>query len=106
MGGEEFVLILPNTTLGEAEKVARALIDAVRRHRFKDVGDITVSMGVGEFNDRTNRVDFFKGIDRALYEAKHRGRDRYALATPITAGQEQPVDLAEQAQTEPLILQV
>ena len=83
-GGEEFALILPNTRLVDAEMVARALIDAVRGHRFKDVGGITVSMGLGEFNDRTNRDDFFRAIDRALYDAKQQGRDRYVIATLTT----------------------
>jgi diguanylate cyclase (GGDEF)-like protein len=83
-GGEEFALILPNTQLINAEMVARALTDTVRGHRFKDVGGITVSMGLGEFNDRTNRDDFFRAIDRALYDAKQQGRDRYVIAAQPT----------------------
>lgn len=82
-GGEEFALILPNTRVVEAETVAKALIDTVRRHQFKDVGAITVSMGLSEFNDCTNRYDFFRAIDRALYDAKQQGRDRYVVA-PLT----------------------
>ena len=103
-GGEEFAMILPNTRLVEAETVVKALIEAVRRHRFKDVGGITVSMGVGEFNDLTNRVDFFKGIDRALYEAKQQGRNRYVVATPITAKRVQLVEPTEHASIEPMHL--
>ncbi len=98
-GGEEFALILPNTRLVDAEMVARALIDTVRGHRFKDVGGITVSMGLGEFNDRTNRDDFFRAIDRALYDAKQQGRDRYVIATLTTVLGEQSIELTEHAPT-------
>jgi diguanylate cyclase (GGDEF)-like protein len=84
-GGDEFALILPNTRLVEAETVVRALMDAVRSHRFKDVDSITISMGLGEFNDRTNRDDFFRAIDQALYDSKQQGRDRYVVATSTTA---------------------
>ena len=88
-GGDEFALILPNTRLVEAEMVVKALIDSVRHHRFKDVGGVTVSMGLGEFNERTNCDDFFKAIDQALYDAKQQGRDRYVVAnlpkTPIAS---------------------
>ncbi len=86
-GGEEFALILPNTRLVEAEMVVKAMVEAVRSHPFEDVGNITVSMGVGEFNDRTNRDDFFKTVDRALYDAKQKGRDRYVTATQPTVVQ-------------------
>jgi diguanylate cyclase (GGDEF)-like protein len=80
-GGDEFALILPNTRLVEAEAVVRALLDAVRHHRFESVGSITVSMGLGEFNERTNPEDFFRAIDHALYEAKQLGRDRNVVST-------------------------
>jgi diguanylate cyclase (GGDEF)-like protein len=83
-GGDEFALILPNTRLVEAETFVKALIDSVRRHQFKDVGGITISTGLGEFNDHTNRDDFFRAIDRALYDAKQQGRDQYVIATQTT----------------------
>ncbi len=79
-GGEEFALILPNTRLAEAETVAKALGEAVRHHRFRDIGGLTASMGVGEFNYLTNRDEFFKAIDNALYDAKQQGRNRYVIA--------------------------
>ncbi len=98
-GGEEFALILPNTRLTEAETVAKALINAVRNHPFKDVGNITVSMGLGEFNHRTNRDDFFKAIDRALYKAKQQGRDRYVVATQNTDGGNKSIEPTEHVPT-------
>lgn len=76
-GGEEFVIILPNTFLADAEKVASSLVDSVRNHEFKEIGKITISVGVGEFNSDSSFGDNFKQIDDALYQAKSSGRDRY-----------------------------
>lgn len=82
-GGEEFALILPNTRLDNAETVAKALINSVRNHRFKDIGNITVSMGIGEFTPNSNRNDLFRAVDQALYDAKQKGRDRYVVAEKL-----------------------
>ncbi|WP_161629802.1 GGDEF domain-containing protein [Desulfogranum japonicum] len=76
-GGEEFMLILPNTELADAEKFAMSLIQQVRNFRFSGAGKLTVSMGIGEFDSSHDRNAFFKEVDQALYKAKQMGRDRY-----------------------------
>jgi len=78
-GGEEFVLILPNTKSADAEKVAISLMQQVRNFRFSGTGNLTVSMGIGEFDGNNDRNSFFKQVDQALYKAKQLGRDRYCL---------------------------
>jgi len=76
-GGEEFVMLLPNTAIESAEKVAFALIDLVRGTPFRDVENVTVSAGVGEMAADLSVEENFNRIDEALYQAKSTGRDRY-----------------------------
>jgi diguanylate cyclase (GGDEF)-like protein len=76
-GGEEFVMLLPNTTVDAAEKVAFALVDLVRSAPFRDVESVTVSAGVGEMAADLGIEENFNRVDEALYEAKSTGRDRY-----------------------------
>jgi diguanylate cyclase (GGDEF)-like protein len=81
-GGEEFVLILPETSLEHAilaadrlrERIARETEDAVP----EAVGQaITVSVGVACFpDDGTSREDLFKLMDDFLYQAKATGKNR------------------------------
>jgi diguanylate cyclase (GGDEF)-like protein len=82
-GGEEFAIILTNTT-GER---AHAIIDDIRarfsrvRHRHEDgVFTVTFSGGVAEFPRFTTDESLSNTADEALYEAKNGGRDRIVLA--------------------------
>lgn len=84
-GGEEYSIILPDTSAGGAHHLASRVCDEMRAHRFGDgsvrVG-LTVSMGVAAVDRRDIRnsaqiTDALKGrADEALYEAKRSGRDR------------------------------
>lgn len=82
-GGEEFALILPNTRLADAEKVASSLMEEVRNYQFSGIGSLTVSMGIGEFNHQTDRNNFFNDVDQALYQAKQSGRNRYCSSSQL-----------------------
>lgn len=80
-GGEEFLIILPNTTLDGAEQAADKIITKVRKHIYTDLDEgVTVSAGVAENTDHADKESFFKRVDKALYQAKHEGRNRYILA--------------------------
>ena len=78
-GGEEFVLLMPETPLDQARKVAdnlRNSIEACEFH-FKDQRvPVTISCGLAEFNDGDKAETVFDRADRALYKAKHSGRNR------------------------------
>jgi diguanylate cyclase (GGDEF)-like protein/PAS domain S-box-containing protein len=82
-GGEEFVLVLPETNeaaaLNVAERCRKLLAREAIPHAHSDAGDIvTVSIGVGTIvpgaHDEAGR--FFELVDRRLYQAKAQGRDR------------------------------
>ena len=82
-GGEEFLVLLPMQTIGQAALALQRARRAVERDATADgEGHITVSIGVAELahaldGDVTSWVG---RADRALYEAKALGRDRIALA--------------------------
>ncbi|WP_369597272.1 sensor domain-containing diguanylate cyclase [Vibrio sp. JPW-9-11-11] len=76
-GGEEFILLLPNTPENNALKVAEVLRQLVESHRFSAPKNITISVGVAEVNDRdTNIDDVIARADSALYKSKDAGRNR------------------------------
>ena len=74
-GGEEFLLVCPNTTLQEAERLAELLRERVEQLTFEGVGHITASFGVSCMSD-ADLNKLFKHADDALYEAKKHGRNR------------------------------
>lgn len=82
IGGEEFAVILPETDLEGGIDVAERLRTAIRKTEIPSVGNITASFGVAEFplNAATGR-ELRSAADAALYEAKHKGRDRVEHTT-------------------------
>lgn len=83
-GGEEFVLLMPDTALDGARSIVEALRQQVEacQFKFKDQPlNVTVSCGVTEFGATESADDTFKRADEALYEAKSAGRNR-SIAVP------------------------
>lgn len=83
-GGEEFVVLLPETGLAEAVTVAERLQDGVSALAFEGLDDleVRVSFGVAETHgvDAIDADAFVAAADGALYEAKRTGRDRVVAA--------------------------
>ena len=75
-GGEEFVKILPNTSLKSAKIVAENLRIIVENHIFTNNLKVTCSFGIAEFNEDDTKDSAMKRADEALYRAKERGRNR------------------------------
>jgi diguanylate cyclase (GGDEF)-like protein len=84
MGGEEMALILPHTDADGAREVAERLRERIERTTVHtNVGQIqvTASFGVAVYSSRGGDADtVFERADKALYEAKHLGRNRVAVA--------------------------
>ncbi len=76
-GGEEFGLILPETTLNNAVRVAKK-INRVVAKESKSV-PITVSLGVVEYKKGESSEDIYKRADTALYKAKQGGRNKVVI---------------------------
>ncbi|GAC1492950.1 MAG: sensor domain-containing diguanylate cyclase [Vulcanimicrobiaceae bacterium] len=85
-GGEEFVVLLPDTTLGGAERVAERIRATVELTPIVlsngSFGSITTSIGVAHVprGESTTVAQMLERADRALYLAKEQGRNRIVVA--------------------------
>ncbi len=82
-GGEEFMLILPETTLQIAIEVAERVRSTIEKHPFifdsKKI-PVTISIGVSCLDSATkNDNDLLSTADKALYDAKNQGRNRVSV---------------------------
>jgi diguanylate cyclase (GGDEF)-like protein len=85
-GGEEFLIVLTNSTVEGAMRVAQALQTAIAELRAPTpaIEQVTASIGVAVFPDHGEELDdVVTAADLAMYQAKRDGRDRIAVA-PIS----------------------
>jgi len=75
-GGEEFLIICPNTQREGVLTIAETLREKIEAHNFKEVGNLTASFGVSMMQMGDTKLSFFKRVDDALYEAKQTGRNK------------------------------
>ena len=83
IGGEEFLVLLPNTRLDQALPIAERLRMAVSALNLADVGGdlaVTISLGMAEYLAGEDLEALVHRADHALYRAKERGRDRVEVA--------------------------
>jgi diguanylate cyclase (GGDEF)-like protein/PAS domain S-box-containing protein len=79
-GGEEFVILSPETQLDEAYLLADRIRITIENTKFEHFGKITVSFGVTEFKEEDTVDSFIKRADDAMYEAKKKGRNRVEVS--------------------------
>lgn len=79
-GGEEFVVLCPNTTLSTASLLAERLRNKIAGASFPEVEHVTVSVGVAECVHGESWEQWFKRADEALYRAKTGGRNQVQVA--------------------------
>ena len=85
-GGEEFLMVLPQTPLDGARVKAERVRARVASLRFPQISDdfrITVSIGVAEYHNGEDTDDTLLRSDRALYQAKDAGRNAVRLSTDL-----------------------
>ena len=97
-GGEELLMMLPETPVAEAQHVAERVRSAVEKYTFRvEPGAsrptialrLTASLGIASFpQDADNPRRLVEVADRALYTAKHQGRNRVVVADPTHRGTE------------------
>jgi diguanylate cyclase (GGDEF)-like protein len=78
-GGEEFVLVLPNTALENARARGEEICSAIRG-QCNRLNGVTASLGVALYPDHGGSAEaLMRAADRALYEAKRAGRDQVRI---------------------------
>lgn len=75
-GGEEFMVLMPQSDLPSAVNAADKLRLAIAGYQFEKVGQLTVSFGVAAFEPQDDMNSLLKRVDDALYRAKEQGRNR------------------------------
>jgi len=79
-GGEEFIILLPNTDSTGAQEVAEQLRKSVEEAEVpgKQISNLTISIGVNTwtYGQESSIDELIQNADTALYEAKHNGRNR------------------------------
>ena len=82
IGGEEFTVLLDNTSLDGAKIIAEKIRVMIENKHFiynKATIDVTISIGISELNAQNASIDdLYKQADKQLYIAKQNGRNRYA----------------------------
>lgn len=91
-GGEEFVILCPNTTADIVSKLAERLRRKIATVEFQEVGAITLSFGVAECGPNETWEQWLHRADEALYLAKSGGRDQVKTI-------KRPSDVIEKATT-------
>jgi diguanylate cyclase (GGDEF)-like protein len=95
VGGDEFGVILPESTLSDAEQLYRRIQAAVSSKPIAHAGQLLLSAGIAELRAHDDPVVFFQRADDALYRAKEGGKGRVAsestgIGTSPLRPEEQP----------------
>lgn len=94
IGGEEFAIVLTETSLEGAMEVAERLRLAIKGIQIPMVGQIAASFGVAECPSSAQTArELLATADAALYEAKRQGRDRVAQAPSAESNSEQVMNV-------------
>ncbi len=80
IGGEEFMLVLPETRLRDADELARQLLATISATPFGDGITVTASAGIAEVQQGETWSVWLNRADQALYSAKNQGRNRLVVA--------------------------
>ncbi len=87
-GGEEFMLLMPHTTLDEAYQAANRLREKLARHPLiANIAEplyVTASMGICSLEEANDLQERLNVVDQLLYQAKEQGRDCIVLEQPLS----------------------
>jgi diguanylate cyclase (GGDEF)-like protein/PAS domain S-box-containing protein len=75
-GGEEFMILAPETAMPQALALAETLQAAFRQSPIGDIGPVTASFGVAEYRPDETMDQWLKRVDEQVYQVKRDGRDR------------------------------
>lgn len=79
IGGEEFVIIIPDISIYVASIMAERVRKAIEKYSFEHGIRVTISLGITEHKDGDTLDSIFKRADDALYKSKKTGRNRITI---------------------------
>src|SRR5713226_4276486 len=86
VGGDEFAVVLPESSLADAERLYRRIQNAISSRPLGQGGKLFLSAGVAELRAEDDPVAFFQRADDALYRAKEAGKGRVVSANSPRLG--------------------
>jgi two-component system, cell cycle response regulator len=90
VGGDEFGIILPESTIADAEQLSHRMQAAVAARPIGDAGTLQLSAGAAELQTEDDATRFFERSDDALYRAKESGKAEVVAAGPSETPSAQP----------------
>ena len=78
-GGEEFMIILPESDIKGGQIVAEKMRLKIEENQFPHVGKLTASFGVSEYKSEMSENELVTRADNAMYKAKNAGRNRVCI---------------------------
>lgn len=96
IGGDEFTLLLPDTTKEQAAVICERLRRALAASSFPPAEKVTLSIGITDLSDALTAESLIALADGALYWSKGNGRDRVCIYDPDLVGDFSATDRAEQ----------
>jgi two-component system, cell cycle response regulator len=97
VGGDEFGIILPESTLADAEQLSHRMQAAVASKPIGDAGILQLSAGAAELRAEDDATKFFERADDALYRAKESGKAEVVAAGPTEAPRSEANNVAGRA---------
>src|SRR3954452_5816183 len=82
VGGDEFAVILPESSTADADQLYHRLLGAVSSRPVGQAGRLFVSAGIAELTEADDPTSFFERADEALYRAKERGKGQVVSDKP------------------------
>jgi two-component system, cell cycle response regulator len=82
VGGDEFGIILPESTLEDADQLSHRIQAAVAARPIGEAGTLGLSAGVAQLEREDDATRFFERADHALYSAKHAGKAEVVASAP------------------------
>lgn len=79
IGGEEFVILLPDTSRDSAWHLAERVRKDIERYPLDGMPSITISLGLVELKEDDDRKSILERVDKAMYKAKESGRNRIEI---------------------------
>ncbi|HUQ21710.1 MAG TPA: sensor domain-containing diguanylate cyclase [Gaiellaceae bacterium] len=90
VGGDEFAVIMPESSVEDADLLYKRLEYAVSERPVGQAGRLHLSAGVTELQAEDDAVTFFERADEALYSAKGAGKGKVVAVDSVTRGRQEP----------------